>query len=93
MAALDAAAAAQADWAATPPRERGEILRRAFELLTGARRRLRAADDAGDGQAARRGPGEVTYGAEFFRWFSEEAVRIDGRYSVAPNGASPAARP
>ena len=56
QAALDAAVAAQADWAATAPRERGEILRRAFELITERSRRPRAADDPRDGQAARRVP-------------------------------------
>ena len=54
VAALDAACAVQDDWAATAPRERGEILRRAFELMTERADDLGAADDAGDGQAARR---------------------------------------
>ena len=55
--ALDAAVAAQADWAATAPRERGEVLRRAFELITAPRGRLRAADEPGDGQDGGRGQG------------------------------------
>jgi succinate-semialdehyde dehydrogenase/glutarate-semialdehyde dehydrogenase len=87
-AALDAAVAAQADWARVPPRDRGEILRAAFEKLT------ERADDFAMlmtlemGKTLAESRGEVTYGAEFFRWFSEEAVRIHGRYSVAPNGAT-----
>ncbi len=86
--ALDAAVAAAADWAATDPRERGEILRRAFDLL------VERADDIAllmtleMGKPLAEARGEVTYGAEFFRWFSEEAVRIAGRYSVAPSGGT-----
>ncbi len=84
--ALAAAAAAQAEWRATEPRARGEILRNAFELLT------ERADDFARlmtlemGKALGEARGEVAYGAEFFRWFSEEAVRIHGRYSAAPAG-------
>ncbi|MDQ2847158.1 MAG: NAD-dependent succinate-semialdehyde dehydrogenase [Actinomycetota bacterium] len=86
--ALDAAVAAQKDWAATDPRDRGEMLRKAFELL-----HERAADFAllmtlEMGKPLAEAIGEVTYGAEFFRWFSEEAVRIAGRYSVAPSGGT-----
>src|SRR5690349_16860526 len=79
-AALDAAVAAQADWAATAPRERGEILRRAFEAI------MDKADDFAElmslemGKTIAEAKGEVTYGAEFFRWFSEEAVRVHGRW-------------
>jgi succinate-semialdehyde dehydrogenase/glutarate-semialdehyde dehydrogenase len=85
-AALDAACAAQADWAATAPRERGEILRRAFELMT------ERADDLGllmtleMGKPVAESKGEIAYAAEFFRWFAEQAVRIDGRYSRNPSG-------
>jgi len=88
MDALDAAAAAQHDWARTPPRERAEILRRAFDLVTAR------ADDFGRlislemGKTLAEGKGEVAYGAEFFRWFSEEAVRIHGRWMQAPAGGS-----
>jgi succinate-semialdehyde dehydrogenase/glutarate-semialdehyde dehydrogenase len=88
MDALDAAAAAQRDWARTPPRERGEILRRAFELI------IERADDFAQlislemGKTLAEARGEVTYGAEFFRWFSEEAVRISGRWMQAPAGGS-----
>ncbi len=86
--ALDAAVAAQADWARTPPRDRGEILRRAFGLIT---------ERAGDfaelmslemGKTVAEAKGEVGYGAEFFRWYSEEAVRIHGRWMQAPAGGS-----
>ncbi|MBV9485525.1 MAG: NAD-dependent succinate-semialdehyde dehydrogenase [Frankiaceae bacterium] len=85
--ALDAAVRAQSAWAKHPPRERGEILRRAFEAI------MRRADDIAllmtleMGKAVAESRAEISYAAEFFRWFSEEAVRIDGRYSVAPNGA------
>lgn len=87
-AALDAAVAAQDEWARTAPRERGEILRRAFELVT------ERADDFAllmtmeMGKPLAEARGEVTYGAEFLRWFSEEAVRMSGRYSTAPDGKS-----
>jgi succinate-semialdehyde dehydrogenase/glutarate-semialdehyde dehydrogenase len=86
--ALDAAVDAAEAWAATEPRARGEILRRAFELL-----HQRAEDFAllmtlEMGKPLAESRGEVAYGAEFFRWFSEEAVRIAGRYSVAPSGGT-----
>ncbi|MFN8080422.1 MAG: NAD-dependent succinate-semialdehyde dehydrogenase [Kineosporiaceae bacterium] len=87
-AALDAAVAAQASWAATPPRERGEILRRAFELITARAEDLALIMTLEMGKPVKEALGEVAYAAEFFRWFSEEAVRISGRYSVAPNGAT-----
>ncbi|MFZ2174359.1 MAG: NAD-dependent succinate-semialdehyde dehydrogenase [Rhodococcus sp. (in: high G+C Gram-positive bacteria)] len=84
--ALDAAVAAQRDWAATPARERGELLRSVFEKIT------ERADDFAllmtleMGKALPESRAEVRYGAEFFRWFSEEAVRIAGRYTPAPAG-------
>ncbi|MCY7401915.1 MAG: NAD-dependent succinate-semialdehyde dehydrogenase [Nocardioides sp.] len=84
--ALAAAAVAQKEWARTEPRVRGEILRKAFELLT------ERADDFARlmtlemGKPLAEARGEVAYGAEFFRWFSEEAVRIHGRYAAAPSG-------
>jgi succinate-semialdehyde dehydrogenase/glutarate-semialdehyde dehydrogenase len=87
-AALDAAVAVQGEWAATPPRERGEILRRAFELLTHRADDLALLMTLEMGKTIAESKGEITYAAEFFRWFSEEAVRISGRWSVAPNGAS-----
>ncbi len=87
-AALGAAVAAQADWAATPPRERGEILRRAFEIVTERTDELARIMTLEMGKPLSESKAEIAYGAEFLRWFSEEAVRIDGRYSVAPNGAT-----
>ncbi|MGH3457880.1 NAD-dependent succinate-semialdehyde dehydrogenase [Aeromicrobium sp.] len=87
-AALDAAVAAQSDWAATPPRDRGEILRSAFETLTERADELALLMTLEMGKAIKESKAEITYGAEFFRWFSEEAVRVAGRYSTAPNGAT-----
>ncbi|ASO19837.1 succinate-semialdehyde dehydrogenase/glutarate-semialdehyde dehydrogenase [Actinoalloteichus hoggarensis] len=86
VAALDAAVAAQPAWAAHPPRERGEILRRAFELLTARIDDLALLMTSEMGKPLADSRAEITYAAEFFRWFSEEAVRIDGGYQVAPNG-------
>ncbi|WAL66835.1 NAD-dependent succinate-semialdehyde dehydrogenase [Amycolatopsis cynarae] len=86
MAALDAAAAAQAEWAATAPRERSEILRRAYELLNARTEELALLMTLEMGKPLPEARGEIAYAAEFFRWFSEEAVRIDGGYQVAPNG-------
>ncbi len=88
MAALDAAVAAQHDWARTPPRERGEILRRAFDLLTARADQFARLISLEMGKTLAEAKGEVTYGAEFFRWFSEEAVRIHGRWMQAPAGGS-----
>ena len=88
LAALAAASEAQAGWAATPPRERSEILRRAFEALLDRADEFATLMSLEMGKTVAEARGEVTYGAEFFRWFAEEAVRISGRYSVAPNGAS-----
>jgi succinate-semialdehyde dehydrogenase/glutarate-semialdehyde dehydrogenase len=87
-AALDAAVAAQSDWAATAPRERGEILRRAFVAITARAEEFALLMTLEMGKPLAEARGEVTYGAEFFRWFSEEAVRISGRWSTAPNGAT-----
>jgi succinate-semialdehyde dehydrogenase / glutarate-semialdehyde dehydrogenase len=87
-AALDAAVAAQSDWAATAPRERGEILRRAFMAITARAEEFALLMTLEMGKPLAEARGEVTYGAEFFRWFSEEAVRISGRWSTAPNGAT-----
>jgi succinate-semialdehyde dehydrogenase/glutarate-semialdehyde dehydrogenase len=87
-AALDAAVAAQADWARTPPRDRAELLRAAFEKITARADEFAMLMTLEMGKTLAESKGEVTYGAEFFRWFSEEAVRIGGRYSVAPNGAT-----
>lgn len=86
--ALDAAVAAQDAWAATPPRERGEILRRAFETITDRADDLALLMTLEMGKSLTESRAEIAYAAEFFRWFSEEAVRIAGRWSVAPNGAT-----
>ncbi|MFV0309706.1 MAG: NAD-dependent succinate-semialdehyde dehydrogenase [Desertimonas sp.] len=88
IAALDAAVAAQADWSRTPPRDRGEILRAAYEAITARAEEFALTMTLEMGKPLAESRGEVAYGAEFFRWFSEEAVRIHGRYSVAPNGAT-----
>jgi len=87
-AALEAAVAAQSEWAATAPRERGEILRRAFMAITARAEEFALLMTLEMGKPLAEARGEVTYGAEFFRWFSEEAVRISGRWSTAPNGAT-----
>jgi succinate-semialdehyde dehydrogenase / glutarate-semialdehyde dehydrogenase len=86
-AALDAACAAQAEWAAHPPRERGEILRRAYEAMTERADELALLMTLEMGKALAESKAEIAYASEFFRWNAEEAVRIDGRYATAPNGA------
>ncbi|WP_199041897.1 NAD-dependent succinate-semialdehyde dehydrogenase [Glycomyces salinus] len=85
-AALDAAVAAQDSWASHPPRERGEILHRAYEELTSRVDELALLMTLEMGKPLAESRGEIAYAAEFFRWFSEEAVRIDGGYATAPNG-------
>jgi succinate-semialdehyde dehydrogenase/glutarate-semialdehyde dehydrogenase len=87
-AALDAGVAAQPGWAATPPRERGEILRRGFELITSRADDLALLMTLEMGKTVAESKAEIAYAAEFFRWFSEESVRIAGRWSMAPNGAT-----
>ncbi|WP_440708924.1 NAD-dependent succinate-semialdehyde dehydrogenase [Herbiconiux sp. YIM B11900] len=84
--ALDAAVAAQADWAATPPRVRGEILRRTFDLLQERKEEAALLMTIEMGKPLAEARGEVAYGGEFLRWFSEEAVRIAGRYGSNPEG-------
>ncbi|TLF74740.1 NAD-dependent succinate-semialdehyde dehydrogenase [Nocardia cyriacigeorgica] len=86
MRALDAAVAVQAEWAATPARERGEILRAVFEQLTARAEEFALLMTLEMGKALPESRNEVRYGAEFFRWFSEEAVRVHGRYLHAPSG-------
>ena len=86
-AALDAAVDAGPAFAAMAPRERGEILRRAFEAITERKEDLALLMTLEMGKTVKESQAEITYAAEFFRWFSEEAVRIDGRYTVAANGA------
>jgi succinate-semialdehyde dehydrogenase/glutarate-semialdehyde dehydrogenase len=85
-AALAAAAAAQGSWARTAPRERGEILRRAFETLVERADDLALLMTLEMGKSLAESRAEVLYAAEFFRWFSEEAVRISGRFSTSPDG-------
>lgn len=85
-AALNAATAAQANWAATPARDRSELLRAAFELTIARREELAMLMTLEMGKPLAEARGEVTYGAEFLRWFAEEAVRINGRYQMAPEG-------
>lgn len=85
-AALDAAVDAAADWAATPARVRGEILRRAFDLLQDRKEEFALLMTLEMGKPLAESRGEVAYGGEFLRWFSEEAARITGRYGSNPEG-------
>ncbi|MFF2632873.1 NAD-dependent succinate-semialdehyde dehydrogenase [Microbacterium sp. NPDC058021] len=84
--ALDAAVAAQEGWAATAPRARAEVLRRAFDLVQERREDLALLMTMEMGKPLAEARGEVGYGGEFLRWFSEEAVRIAGRYGLNPEG-------
>jgi succinate-semialdehyde dehydrogenase/glutarate-semialdehyde dehydrogenase len=84
--AMDAAAAAQAAWGGTAPRVRGEILRKAFDLLQDRADEFALLMTLEMGKPVAESRGEVAYGGEFLRWFSEEAVRISGRYGVNPEG-------
>lgn len=84
--ALDAAVRAQDAWAATPPRERSDILRRAFDLVQERKEDLALLMTLEMGKPLAEARGEVAYGGEFLRWFSEEAVRIAGRYGLNPEG-------
>ncbi len=86
VAALDAAVAAQEEWAAWAPRERGEILRRSYEELMARQDELALLMTLEMGKPLAESRGEIAYAAEFFRWFAEESVRIDGRFGVAPTG-------
>ncbi|GAB3668426.1 NAD-dependent succinate-semialdehyde dehydrogenase [Nocardioides korecus] len=87
-AAIDAAVAAQADWAATSPNERSEILHRAFVLMQERSDELALLMTMEMGKSLAEAKGELTYAGEFFRWYSGEALRIDGYYKNAGNGAS-----
>jgi succinate-semialdehyde dehydrogenase/glutarate-semialdehyde dehydrogenase len=84
--AVEAAVAAQAAWAATPPRVRSEILRRAYDIIIARTEDLALLMTLEMGKPLAEARAEVAYGAEFFRWFSEEAVRIDGGMMTAPDG-------
>lgn len=86
--ALDAAHSAAAEWSATDPRYRSDILRRAFDLVQARSEELALLITTEMGKPIAEARGEVTYAAEFLRWFSEEAVRIAGRYSQAPLGGT-----
>ena len=86
IAALDAAVAAQDSWAATPPRQRSDLLRAAFDLVREHAEDLAALMTLEMGKPLAEARGEVTYGGEFLRWFSEEAVRIGGDYRTNPEG-------
>ncbi|HZC69529.1 MAG TPA: NAD-dependent succinate-semialdehyde dehydrogenase [Jatrophihabitans sp.] len=88
LAALAAAAQAQDEWAARPPRERGEILQRASELMRARIDELALLMTLEMGKPLAESRGEVTYAAEFFRWFAEQAVRVSGRYATSPDGRS-----
>jgi succinate-semialdehyde dehydrogenase/glutarate-semialdehyde dehydrogenase len=86
--AVEAAHAALRGWAATPPRQRSEILRRAFELMTQRTEQFARLMSAENGKSLRDSRGEAVYAAEFFRWYAEEAVRIEGTLMRAPSGAN-----
>jgi len=87
MSALAAAHEKQKEWAEHPPRERGEILRRAWEMIGEREDELALIMTLEMGKTIKESKAEIAYAGEFFRWFAEQSVRIDGRYAVAPNGA------
>ncbi len=84
--AVSAAHDAQGGWAGTAPRERGEVLRRAYELMIARADSLAELVVREMGKALGEARAEITYAAEFFRWFSEEAVRVNGSLGIAPGG-------
>jgi len=86
LAALTAADEASSSWAKASPRERSEILRRAFEIIKARSEEFATLISLEMGKPIAEARGEVTYGNEFLRWFSEEAVRISGRYGSSPEG-------
>jgi succinate-semialdehyde dehydrogenase/glutarate-semialdehyde dehydrogenase len=86
LAALAAAADSQAEWSAHPPRERGEILRRAYEAVMAQAEDLAVLMALEMGKSVAESRAEITYAAEFLRWFAEEAVRVQGRYMVNTTG-------
>jgi len=88
IAAVDAAEAAAPAWAATPPRQRAEILRKAYELMSGRLDWFAELISLENGKALSDARGEAAYAAEFFRWYAEEAVRIVGDVALAPAGAN-----
>ncbi|TRW46151.1 NAD-dependent succinate-semialdehyde dehydrogenase [Georgenia yuyongxinii] len=88
VAAVDAAARALPGWAATAPRERSEVLRRAFALMVASTEQLAALISWENGKSLADARSEATYAAEFFRWFAEEAVRTEGEYGSSPAGGT-----
>ena len=86
MAALDAACDAYESWSRTPARQRAEILRRAFDLLQERKDDFALLMTIEMGKPLAESAGEVTYGGEFLRWFSEEAAHVQGRYGANPEG-------
>ena len=88
LAAVDAAAAALPGWAATPPRQRAEVLRKAWQLMTERADEIATLISLENGKALVDAKGEATYAAEFFRWYAEETVRMDGMVTTAPSGAN-----
>jgi len=84
--AIDAAHRAFKSWAKTAPRVRGEILRKAFEIMVAEADRLAEIVSRENGKVLSDAKGEILYAAEFFRWFSEEAVRINGEFRTSPSG-------
>jgi succinate-semialdehyde dehydrogenase/glutarate-semialdehyde dehydrogenase len=88
MAALDAAVAAQAEWAATPPNDRAGILWKAFELMTERADELATLMTLEMGKPVAESKAEIVYAADFFRWYSGEALRTDGNYKPFANGTS-----
>ena len=88
VAAVDAAEAAAADWAATAPRARSDLLMRAFGLMLDRREELALLISLENGKSLADARSEVTYAAEFFRWYAEEGVRLRGQVGSAPSGAN-----
>ena len=86
--AIAAAAAAGPGWASAPPRDRAEVLRRMWELMIAQKEEIAFLMSLEMGKSLTDARGEVVYAAEFFRWFSEEAVRVDGALRMAPSGAN-----
>ncbi|HEX3715603.1 MAG TPA: NAD-dependent succinate-semialdehyde dehydrogenase [Trebonia sp.] len=86
--AVGAAHTALPGWAATPPRQRAEVLRKAFELMTARSEQFARLMSAENGKSLRDARGEAAYAAEFFRWYAEEAVRVEGTVMRAPSGAN-----
>jgi len=88
LAAVAAAHEAGKSWAATPPRQRAEVLRKAWQLMTERTDEIATLISLENGKALTDAKGEATYAAEFFRWYSEETVRMDGMVTTAPSGAN-----